>query len=149
MDADAWTCGRCTLQNEGESAGVCQACGCKRGAEPSESEVSSSDPDDSDGGADYDMATGMDGPAEAAHTVEIHVARRKWETTENSRLHAREEALAGGSAVASFDEKRAAAAQIFTSQARWGAEATSPGRRGYTWYDPSPHSRRCRLASAC
>ena len=113
-----WECARCTLCNSGGDA-ACAACGAARGA-ASASEASDSDSDGSQSDGDYEMATGMDGAEEAAHTVEVHVAKRRWEETEAKRVKAREEAAAkaGGAAVASFDEKKAAQAQIFTSQAR-------------------------------
>jgi len=116
-DGGEWECARCTLCNAAGD-GCCAACGAARGA-ASASEASDSDSDaQSDG--DYEMATGMDGPDEAAHTVEVHVAKRRWEETEGERVKARDEAAAraGCAAVASFDEKKAAQAQIFTSQAR-------------------------------
>ena len=122
MDEE-WECGRCTLRNDADAT-ACAACGRQRGTALSASDASSSSDSDGDDGSgsdgDYDMATGMDGPDEAAHTVEIHVAKRKWEETEARRVKARDEeaARAGGAAVASFDEKKAAQAQIFTSQAR-------------------------------
>ena len=118
MEDDEWECARCTLCNTG-SDGACAACGAARGA-ASASEASDSDGSGSESDGDYDMATGMDGPDEAAHTVEVHVAKRRWEETEARRVKARDEAVAraGGAAAASFDEKKAAQAQIFTSQAR-------------------------------
>ncbi len=114
---EEWACARCTLQNEA-GASTCAACGVARGAADSESDVSVGDSDGSEGD-DYDMACGLDGPDEAAHAVAIHVAKRKWEETEARRTKARDEAAArdGGAAI-SFDEKKAAKAQIFTSQAR-------------------------------
>jgi hypothetical protein len=110
-----WDCVHCTLNNDGDAA-ACAACGTARGATLSESSLSESEREnDSDG--DYDM-TGLDGAEDAAHTVAIHVARRKWEETEVMRVKARDEAHAAGVDKASHDEKRAAKAQIFTSQVR-------------------------------
>jgi hypothetical protein len=127
-DDGEWECARCTLCNAGCDA-ACAACGAARGA-ASASEASDSDGDGSQSDGDYDMATGMDGPDDAAHTVEVHVAKRRWEETEARRVKAREEAAAraGGAAVARFDEKKAAQAQIFTSQARASARR-APRRR--------------------
>jgi hypothetical protein len=118
MEDDEWECARCTLCNVG-SESCCAACGAARGA-ASASEASDSDSDGGGSDGDYDMATGMDGPDEAAHTVEVHVAKRRWEETEAKRIKARdaEAARSGTVASISFDEKKAAQAQIFTSQAR-------------------------------
>jgi hypothetical protein len=130
---ETWQCCRCTLENA-PGAGRCEACGAGRGAEPSESVSSELD--------DSDVDDGLDEPEEAAHTVAIHVAKRLWcaaldgggdgggggppsshsasrEETELRRVEARDAAAArNGGAIVSFDDKRAAKAQIFTSQAR-------------------------------
>jgi hypothetical protein len=131
MEEDGeWECARCTLRNEACEA-ACAACGVARGAAASASEAYDDSDSDAASGSDgdYDMATGMDGPDEAAHTVEIHVAKRRWEETEARRIKARDEAAAraGCAAVASFDEKKAAQAQIFTSQARGRTRARVQG----------------------
>jgi hypothetical protein len=136
-DDGEWECARCTLCNAGCDA-ACAACGAARGA-ASASEASDSDGGGSESDGDYDMATGMDGPDEAAHTVEVHVAKRRWEETEARRVKARDEAVAraGGAAAASFDEKKAAQAQIFTSQARTSRRRARALRRG-----SAPRARR-------
>ena len=65
---EGWACGACTLVNE-ESAQRCGACGLARGSEMAESSRDS----DSDGDYDY-----LDSAQDAQHTVDVHVARRKW-----------------------------------------------------------------------
>ena len=129
-DDGEWECARCTLCNAGGDSS-CAACGAARGA-ASASEASDSDSDGSQSDGDYDMAAGMDGPDEAAHTVEVHVAKRRWEETEARRVKARDEAAArsGSAAAASFDEKKAAQAQIFTSQARTSRRRARAARVG-------------------
>jgi hypothetical protein len=136
-----WECARCTLCNASGDA-VCGACGAARGA-ASASEASDSDSDGSLSDGDYDMATGMDGPDEAAHTVEVHVAKRRWEETEARRVRARDEAAAktGSAAAASFDEKKAAQAQIFTSQARTCARLARLARRVRACATAGPNPR--------
>lgn len=124
---DEWACSRCTLRNEA-CAASCVACGVARGCASDSDSVLSDAEEGSASDGDYDMACGLESPDEAAHTVAIHVAKRKWEETEAMRVKARDEAAArdGGAAV-SFDEKKAAKAQIFTSQVRRGR--THPASR--------------------
>ena len=121
MDVDdSWECSRCTLRNA-VGAGLCAACGCARDAAHSDS-ASESQSDGEGAFSDDDDAYGMavDAPDEAAHLVDVHTRRRLWEETEAKRVAARDEAAskAGAAAAVSFDEKRAARDQIFSSQAR-------------------------------
>lgn len=115
METDeSWTCARCTLRNEGGA--VCEACGWRPGAPSASDDDSGSD---ASGASDDEYAMAVEAPEEAAHTVEVHVARRLWEETEARRIAQRDDAAGPGpTAAVSFDEKKAARAQIFSSQAR-------------------------------